>query len=164
MRILHAVLPHPILSLALITAWLWLSGPVTPGSTAQALIIALIIPQVMRRLEPDRSRVRNPLAILRLIGRVGRDVITSNYAVAKIILLNNPKMKSGFIHVPLTLRNRYGLAVLAIIVTSTPGTLWVQYDRRTGELLLHILDLIDPEEWRDLIRDRYESLLLEIFP
>lgn len=164
MRFLRAILPHPILSLALITAWLWLSGAVTAGSTAQALIIGLIIPQVMRRLEPDRSRVRNPLAILRLMGRVGVDVITSNLAVAKVILFQNPKMKSGFIHVPLTLRNRYGLAVLAIILTSTPGTLWVQYDRRTGELLLHVLDLNDPDEWRDQIRDRYESLLLEIFP
>ena len=164
MKILRAILPHPILSLALITAWLWLSGPVTSGSTAQALIIALIIPQVMRRLEPDRSHVRNPLAILRLLGRVAVDVVKSNYAVAKINLFQNPDMKSGFIHVPLQMRNRYGLAVLAIILTSTPGTLWVQYDRRTGELLLHVLDLIDAEEWRDLIRTRYESLLLEIFP
>jgi len=164
MRVLRAILPHPILSLALITAWLWLSGPVTPGSTAQALIIALIIPQVMRRLEPDRSRVRNPMALLRLLGRVAVDVVKSNYHVARIILFQNPKMHSGFIHVPLTLRNRYGLAVLSIILTSTPGTLWVQYDRRTGELLLHVLDLTDAQEWRDLIRDRYETLLLEIFP
>lgn len=164
MKILRAILPHPILSLALITTWLWLSGPVTPGSTAQALIICLIIPQVMRRLEPDRSRVRNPLALIKLMGRVMVDVIQSNYAVAKIILWQKPKLKSGFVHVPLKIRNRYGLAVLAIILTSTPGTLWVQYDRRTGELLLHVLDLIDEQEWRDLIRDRYESLLLEIFP
>lgn len=164
MRILRAILPHPILSLALFTSWLWLSGPVTPGSTAQGLILCLIIPQVMRRLDPERSRVRNPLALIRLMGRVAVDVVQSNYEVAKIILFKKAKLNSGFIHVPLQLRNRYGLAVLAIIVTSTPGTLWVQYDRRTGELLLHVLDLADPQEWRDLIRDRYESLLLEIFP
>jgi multicomponent K+:H+ antiporter subunit E len=164
MKILRAILPHPILTLALITAWLWLSGPVTPGSTAQALIISLIIPQVMRRLEPDRSRIRNPLALLRLMGRVAVDVVRSNYAVTKIILFHNPNLNSDFIYVPLKLRNRFGLAVLAIILTSTPGTLWVQYDRRTGELLLHVLDLIDAEEWRDMIRNRYETLLLEIFP
>ena len=164
MRLFRAVLPHPILSLALIVSWLWLSGPVTPGSTAQALIISLIIPQVMRRLEPDRSRVRNPLAIFKLLGRVAVDVVKSNYAVARIILFHNPNLKSGFVHVPLELRNRYGLAVLAIILTSTPGTLWVQYDRRTGVLLLHVLDLIEGQEWRDIIHKRYESLLLEIFP
>ncbi|MNV61329.1 putative monovalent cation/H+ antiporter subunit E [compost metagenome] len=65
---------------------------------------------------------------------------------------------------PLDLRNRYGLAVLAIILTSTPGTLWVQYDRATGSLLLHVLDLIEEGEWIDLIKGRYERLLLEIFP
>lgn len=164
MRIVRAILPHPILALALLTTWLWLSGPVTPGSLTQGLILALIIPQVMRRLEPDRSRVQNPLAILRLIGRVAVDVVQSNYAVARIILNGRPQRKSGFIHVPLSLRNRYGLAVLAIIVTSTPGTLWVQYDRMTGRLLLHVLDLVEEEEWQRLIKDRYESLLMEIFP
>ena len=71
---------------------------------------------------------------------------------------------SGFIHVPLDLRNRYGLAVLAIILTSTPGTLWVQYDRLSGRLLLHVLDLVEEQEWIDLIKGRYERLLLEIFP
>lgn len=164
MRIIRAIFPHPLLALGLFTAWLWLSGPVTPGSITQGLLIGLIVPHVMRRLEPDRSNIGNPMAVLKLAAYVGVDVIRSNYAVCRIILAGHPERVSGFIHVPLEMRNRYGLAVLAIILTSTPGTLWVQYDRMTGQLLLHVLDLVDEAEWIDLIKNRYESLLLEIFP
>lgn len=162
---IRALLPHPLLALGLFTSWLALSGPISGGDVAVALIAALAIPQVMRRLEPDRSGVRSPGAILRLTGHVAVDVVRSNYAVATIILGRRKRQRvSGFIHVPLDLRNRYGLAVLAIILTSTPGTLWVQYDRPSGRLLLHVLDLIEEQEWIDLIKGRYERLLLEIFP
>lgn len=162
---IRALLPHPLLALGLFATWLLLSGSISAGDVLVALIAALTIPQVMRRLEPDRSGVRSPGAILRLASYVAVDVVRSNYAVATIILgRRRHERVSGFIHVPLDLRNRYGLAVLAIILTSTPGTLWVQYDRPSGRLLLHVLDLVEEQEWIDLIKGRYERLLLEIFP
>lgn len=162
---IRALLPHPLLALGLFATWLLLSGSISAGDVLVALIAALTIPQVMRRLEPDRSGVRSPGAILRLASYVAVDVVRSNYAVATIILgRRRHERLSGFIHVPLDLRNRYGLAVLAIILTSTPGTLWVQYDRPSGRLLLHVLDLVEEQEWIDLIKGRYERLLLEIFP
>lgn len=162
---IRALLPHPLLALGLFATCLLLSGSISAGDVLVALIAALAIPQVMRRLEPDRSGVRSPRAILRLASYVAVDVVRSNYAVATIILGRRKRQRvSGFIHVPLDLRNRYGLAVLAIIVTSTPGTLWVQYDRPSGRLLLHVLDLVEEQDWIDLIKGRYEDLLLEIFP
>ncbi|MNH67420.1 Na(+)/H(+) antiporter subunit E1 [compost metagenome] len=162
---IRALLPHPLLALGLFATCLLLSGSISAGDVLVALIAALAIPQVMRQLEPDRSGVRSPRAILRLASYVAVDVVRSNYAVATIILGRRKRQRvSGFIHVPLDLRNRYGLAVLAIIVTSTPGTLWVQYDRPSGRLLLHVLDLVEEQEWIDLIKGRYERLLLEIFP
>lgn len=161
---IRAVLPHPLLAAGLFATWLLLNGPVSTGDMVVAFLVALTIPQVMRQLEPDRSGVRSPGAILRLASYVAVDVVRSNYAVAAIIMGRRRHIRrSGFIHVPLDLRNRYGLAVLAIILTSTPGTLWVQYDRATGSLLLHVLDLIEEGEWIDLIKGRYERLLLEIF-
>ncbi|PQZ84576.1 Na+/H+ antiporter subunit E [Brevundimonas sp. MYb46] len=162
---MRALLPHPLLALGLFASWLVLSGPISAGDVVLGLVVALAIPQVMRRLEPDRSGVRSPSAILRLASYVAIDVVRSNYAVASIIMGRRRLQRvSGFIHVPLDLRNRYGLAVLAIILTSTPGTLWVQYDRPSGRLLLHVLDLTEEQEWIDLIKGRYERLLLEIFP
>lgn len=162
---IRRLLPHPILSLALAVSWVLLTRSTTPATLIGAVLIGLTVPFVMRSLEPDRSSVRAPLAILKLSGLVIVDVLRSNYAVATIILGRRRRDRvSGFIQVPLDMSNRYGLAVLAIILTCTPGTLWVQYDAASGRLLLHVLDLVDESEWVHLIKNRYESLLMRIFP
>ncbi len=161
---MKAILPHPILSLGLFAASILLSASVAPPSLVLAAAAAILIPRVMRLLGAEAVRVRRPLSILKLAGLVSIDVLRSNWAVAQIILAGRRRERvSGFIHVPLALSDRYGLAVLAIILTSTPGTLWVEYEAATGRLLLHVLDLVDEEVWIRLIKDRYECRLMEIF-
>ena len=56
-----------------------------------------------------------------------------------------------------------GLAILAVIVTSTPGSAWLEYDSSRNSVFIHVLDLVDEDQWRDLLKARYEKLLLEIF-
>ena len=53
--------------------------------------------------------------------------------------------------------------MLSIIITSTPGTIWMNYDAAKGTLLLHVLDLVDETVWIRTIKGRYERLLMEIF-
>ncbi|WP_404415594.1 Na+/H+ antiporter subunit E [Brevundimonas vesicularis] len=161
---MRRVLPYPILSLGLFVASILLSASVAPPSLALAVLLALLAPIIMLALGVDRVRVRAPMAIMRLAIDVIGDIVRSNWAVSHIILgRRRHERTSGFIHIPLDLRDRYGLAVLAIIITSTPGTLWVEYESATGRLLLHVLDLVDEETWVRLIKDRYERRLMEIF-
>jgi multicomponent K+:H+ antiporter subunit E len=161
---MRRVLPHPILSLGLFVASILLSASVAPPSLALAVLLALLAPIIMLALGVDRVRVKAPMAIVRLAIDVVGDIVRSNWAVSHIILgRRRHERTSGFIHIPLDLRDRYGLAVLAIIITSTPGTLWVEYESATGRLLLHVLDLVDEETWVRLIKDRYERRLMEIF-
>jgi multicomponent K+:H+ antiporter subunit E len=91
--------------------------------------------------------------------------VRSNFAVARIVLagLGGRKVHSGFVKIPLTLTDPHGLAVLAVIVTSTPGTVWVDHDAATSTLTVHVLDLVDESAWVAWIKDTYERLLLEIF-
>lgn len=161
---MRRVLPYPILSLGLFVASILLSASVAPPSLALAVLLALLAPVIMLALGVDRVRVKSPMAIVRLAIDVVGDIVRSNWAVSHIILgRRRYERTSGFIHIPLDLRDRYGLAVLAIIITSTPGTLWVEYEAATGRLLLHVLDLVDEETWVRLIKDRYERRLMEIF-
>lgn len=161
---MRRILPYPILSLGLFVASILLSASVAPPSLALAVLLALLAPTIMLALGVDRVRVKAPIAIIRLAINVVGDIVRSNWAVSHIILgRRRHERTSGFIHIPLDLRDRYGLAVLAIIITSTPGTLWVEYESATGRLLLHVLDLVDEETWVRLIKDRYERRLMEIF-
>jgi len=163
---IRAVLPHPILSLGLFGASLLLSGSTAPPSLALALLMALAAPQIMRVLDVEPVRLRKPLTLLSFAVVVTRDIIRSNWEVALVVLGLNPsgdKRVSGFVHIPLEMRDRYGLAVLAVVITSTPGTIWVEYEDATGVLLLHILDLKDGDDWAERIKNRYERRLMEIF-
>jgi multicomponent K+:H+ antiporter subunit E len=91
------------------------------------------------------------------------DVWRSNVAVARLILLpGRHRPVSGFVTVPLELREPAALAILACILTCTPGTAWVEYDSTANKLLIHVLDLVDEAHWIDLIKNRYERMLLEI--
>ncbi len=65
--------------------------------------------------------------------------------------------------VPLLLESRSALAVLACILSVTPGTVWIAYNRKSSELLLHVLDFEDGYNYQQFIKQRYEQLLLEIF-
>ncbi len=161
---MNRVLPHPVLSAALTVTWLLLNAPLTPGTGLLALAVGLLVPAVMRALRPDAVRIRAPGALLRLIGIVAYDMVLSNLDVARIILgLRRGERRTGYVTIPLDLRDPFALTILSVMLTATPGTLWVQYDSDTRTLLLHVLDLTDGDDWVRRIKTRYERPLMEIF-
>jgi multicomponent K+:H+ antiporter subunit E len=84
--------------------------------------------------------------------------------VARIVLgLGRAQRSAGFLALPLELRHPGGLAVVACIITATPGTSWVRYDSAANVVTIHVLDLVDADDWIRLFKQRYERLLMEIF-
>jgi len=157
-------LPFPLLTAALLALWLLLTGSVAPGAIVLGGVLALGAGKALTALDPPKSRFRRPRAALRLALVVLAEIVRSNWAVARIILRPVARhRRSGFVRIPLDMRAPYGLAALACIITATPGTLWVEYDSADNTMLLHVLDLIDEEEWVRIIKDRYETRLMEIF-
>lgn len=159
---MRQILPYPLLALSLFVMWIllntWSAGHVLLG-----LVIAVAASQVMLALEPAKPRMKRWYLLPKLVFIVIADIWRSNLAVSRLILRRDQsKRESGFIVVPLKLRNRTGLAILACILTSTPGTAWVEYDSSRSTAMLHVFDLVDEAYWVDLIRNRYERLLLEI--
>ncbi|MDR5651692.1 Na+/H+ antiporter subunit E [Ruixingdingia sedimenti] len=158
------LVPHPLLSLALVLMWLLLTR-FSLGHLLLGVVIALIAGWALGKVEPERPRLRRIWPLIRLMGIVSVDIIRSNIAVAGLILTRgrHGARKSAFVDIPLRLDDPVPLALLAMIITATPGTAWLEHDPDTGVLILHVFDVIDEDEWRHLIRDRYESLLLEAF-
>ena len=153
------------LFLALLALWLILNESFAAGHVLLGAVLALGGVAVYSRLEPAANRVRNrPLAALQLLALVFADIVRSNVAVARIVLgLGAGQRNAGFLALPLELRHPGGLAVVACIITATPGTIWMSYEPRERILLIHVFDLIDETEWIRTITDRYARPLQEIF-
>ncbi|MBV0890941.1 Na+/H+ antiporter subunit E [Paracoccus sp. Z118] len=156
--------PHPLLTVIIAVLFLVLTG-LSAGQFVLAIAVGIAGGFGYSRLTPDRVRLRRPDLIGLLFGRVVLDIIRSNYAVARLILSEgrDGRRRSGFVRIPLDLTEPNALAILAIIVTSTPGTAWVEHDPADNHLLLHVFDLLEDDDWIHIIKSRYEALLLEIF-
>jgi len=159
---LRTLLPYPLLALGLALMWLLLSG-VSRGSVVVAVAVALIGTQALKLLGEASPQIRRWVAIPQFAWVMFHDIVLSNIAVTRILLFGSRTRKAGFVNVPLQMRSPSGLALLAIVVTSTPGTAWVDYNVARNELLIHVFDLVDEDEWVRTIQNRYERLLREIF-
>jgi multicomponent K+:H+ antiporter subunit E len=157
------LLPFPMASASVLVLWLLLNQSLSPGHILLGGAIALVAGWALSTLDPPRARPRRLGVLVRLAVLVVADIIRSNVAVAGIILGFERRRSPGFMEIPLELRDPYGLAMLACIITSTPGTLWVDFNEASGTLTIHVLDLVDQTEWVRTIKGRYERLLLEIF-
>ncbi len=157
------LLPYPLLTLSILIMWMVLNG-FSLGQGLIGVIVGLFGGFLMRLLQPEKVHIHSWSAIVRLFFRVFIDVTTSNITVARHILFGGIKRhNSGFITIPLTLKNRTGLAVLSCIMTASPGTAWISYNSKNNDLLIHVLDLSDGQDWEKFIKRRYETLLMEIF-
>ena len=157
-------LPFPVVAAALLVMWLILVGSAAVGTIWLGLVLALTGVRLLLALRPEHTRLRRPFVAMDLAWIVLIEVIRSNNAVARLILAPGMRGRtSGFVRIPLDMRNPYGLAALACIVTATPGTVWAEYNSAEGTMLLHVLDLINEERWIRIIKDRYERRLMEIF-
>ena len=148
----------------LVAMWLALNETLSPGQAVIGACVALAAVRGLVALQVPRMRVRSAGRAVVLMAIVLIDIVRSNVAVARVVV--RPASRRGhaaFVDIPLELRDPVALAALGCIITSTPGTAWSGYDAASGILTLHVLDLIDANEMRRVIKNRYERRLMEIF-
>jgi multicomponent K+:H+ antiporter subunit E len=158
------LIPFPVASGGLFALWLLLNQTFSIGHILLGGVIAVVGGWTLAALELPKTRLQRIGVMARLAAVVLIDIVRSNIAVAGLILdLKRSRRTAGFVEIPLELRNPYGLAALACIITSTPGTIWVDFDEARGLLTIHVLDLTDRDDVVNAIKGRYERRLLEIF-
>jgi multicomponent K+:H+ antiporter subunit E len=157
------LIPAPLLSAALFVGWLLLVGSVSLGHVMLATVLAIVIPMWSERLRPERARIGGWGTIVRLTLVVLFDIVASAWTVAKQILGPEDRIHPGFVWVPLTIRDPYGTASLASIITMTPGTLSVDLTPDHRHLLVHALHVDDADVLVAAIKSRYERPLIAIF-
>jgi multicomponent K+:H+ antiporter subunit E len=155
----------PVLIGVLVVMWLLMNETLALAQIAAGVALAVALALASAGMRPLQPHLKRGYLILGLLLVVLWDIVRSNFAVARIVLglARGREIEPGFLQVPLELHDPHGLAVLAAIVSSTPGTVWVDLAPDGSRVTLHVLDLKDKAEWIDLIKHRYERPLLRIF-
>ncbi|WP_444437961.1 Na+/H+ antiporter subunit E [Pseudomonas sp. A6] len=160
---IRRLLPHPLLSLCLLLGWVLLVDDFSFGHWLLGAGLGLALPLLCRDMLLAPLRIRRPGPLLRFIGLVLYDIVMANLQVARLVLGPTSKLQPGFVEVPLELREDLPIAILASVITLTPGTVSADLSADRRSLLVHGLDVPDPQALVADIKARYEAPLKEVF-
>ena len=156
-------LPYPVISAMLLATWLLLNQSFSVAHVLLGGVFAAAGAWILVRLEAPPLIFKRLWILVRLGLEVAMDMTRSNFRVARLTLKDKRDRTPGFVRIQLSVRSHYSLALLACIITATPGTSWVAYEPASNVLVIHVLDLVDDDDWGEIIKVRYEGLLKEIF-
>ncbi len=115
---------------------------------------------ILPSLHSSHINLKSSCQFLRLLLYVFFDIFKSSIALIYSILYRN--YSPDFVFLPIKIRNPYGIAILACIITYIPGTIWVGISQNYV-LALHVLDSRNKEKLINSIKQRYEKYLMELF-
>lgn len=159
---LTRIFPHPALSLLLGLSWLVLSHSLALVHLLTAVLLGWLLPRLLRGFLTPPSALHWP-TVLRLTAVVLWDIVMSNITVARITLGSLKKIQPAWVPVALASEHPQVNALLASIITMTPGTVSAVLYAQRREILVHALNCDDPAALARDIQQRYEAPLLRIF-
>ena len=118
-------------------AWALLTGDFHPGNVGFGLLAAVAALAVARPLgTPGFARVR-PARLPGFVAYFAWQVLLSNLRMVRAVLSPLRRLRAAIVAVPLVLDREDEIALLANLITLTPGTVTVEAD--AAEFLVHAL-------------------------
>lgn len=154
---------HPARSLLVAATWLLLRQSLALPDLITAAVLGLLLPRVVHGFLGQDPGPRRWGRVLHLAGVVLWDIVVSNVVVARTVLSPWARPQPAWLELPYTLQHPGAVALLASIVTMTPGTVSCEVDEARQVLVVHLLDGADPAAAGAQIHQRYEAALKEIF-
>lgn len=161
---MRRLFPRPAMTLMLGIIWMFLNNSVTAGSFLLGLFFGWLIPFTVGPILLERAPSWKPLKLAKLMLIVLGDILLNNFRVAKLHLGPTSALRPAFLEVPIDLQNDTAISILVSIVSTTPGTISADLSGNKRSLLVHGLDVPDPDEIIREIKERYEAPLKEIYP
>lgn len=165
-----ALIRHPILWLVFAVLWMVLQDAYTydyffAGLGTGALVFLLFPTPEVRVIRFD---IRGPGDFFPWLFRASRlvlyfiwELLKSNWAVGLIVLKPKLHLTPGILAMPLQVRQPGQIALLANLITLTPGTISMGVSRDNSVLYIHCIDATDPEGALAACR-RFEELILGV--
>ncbi|EKE83630.1 Na+/H+ antiporter subunit E [Idiomarina xiamenensis] len=155
--------PAPVLSLILLVIWALLFNSLDAGVLVLGAVFALLVPILLQPAKTDHPTIKKPFKAFLYVLQLFYDIVIANFKISVVIIGYRHRIKPALIEFPLTLKDELPVTILASTISLTPGTISAEITRGRKALLIHSLNVKDPEAMIKEIRERYEVKLQEIF-
>jgi multicomponent Na+:H+ antiporter subunit E len=144
-------------------AWMALTGDWSLPALAFSCALGWLLLRLVRPLGGEGFRRVRLARLPGFLAYVLKEVVVANLRVAAAVIAPAGRLRPAIVAVPLTLDRDAEIALLANLITLTPGTLSldVSPDRRT--LYVHAMATTSPENLRQEIQQGFERRILEVF-
>ena len=144
-------------------AWVAVTGILSALNLAFGFVLGALALSLIREQVGSVGYLSRLRRIASLFGLFLYELVASAFRVAKLVLSPDMDLAPGIFAYPLKLRRDQEIALLANMITLTPGTLSVDVseDRRT--LFVHAMDCRDPDAARADIANGFERKIMEAF-
>lgn len=150
--------------IALLVFWVLLVNEISAGQLLMGALLAGAVTFFARTsIGAEPLPPRRLGAAVRLAMLFAYDIVAANVAVARAVLSPRLPIAPRLVRVPLDIGEPKAIALLAAMVTLTPGTVSVGIDATSRTLDVHVLLAADPEAVARDIKSRYEARIREIF-
>ena len=160
--LLQRWLPHPLVSVIVAASWVMLAHNMEAGTLLMALFLAILIPRIVAPFIDYTPNIQW-IPAMHLFWVVVWDIIVANIKVAILVLGPTKNLHPKWFRVPLDTEHEEVNALLAMIITTTPGTVSAGIDQDRGDILVHALSTDDEAAEIETIKQRYEQPLIKIF-
>ncbi|QUS57222.1 Na+/H+ antiporter subunit E [Pseudovibrio brasiliensis] len=152
-----------LMNLLLAAAWGAVTGSFTPLNLIFGFVLSSIALFLIREQIAFRDYFQRGGKVVILAGSFFKELVLSSWRVLMIVIRPKIKLHPGIIAVPLSVTEDFEITLLANMVTLTPGTLSVDVSEDRKVLFVHCLNVPDPEETIDGIKNGFERQILEAF-
>lgn len=143
--------------------WALLTGHFTLENLLSGYVIGFVLLWILRRAFAGTSYFPKVRKALSFFIAFLWELFRANLSVARTVLLERREdIRPAFIGIPLEARTDAEIALLANLITLTPGTLSLDVSEDRRVLYIHTLDVEDVDALRVEIKRSLERRLLEV--
>ena len=152
-----------LVNILLALAWAAVTGSLALANLVFGFFVAACALAMLRHEAGPVRYLERAWHLAALGGLFVRELVISGLRVAVIALRPSLPLRPGIIACPLRVRRDFEIALLANLITLTPGTLslFVSKDHKT--LYVHAIDVPDEAQLIADIREGFERKIMEAF-
>jgi len=151
-----------IIHLIIACMWMLLNESYSFSSFFAGFLVGIVLLYLFRRFLPGSFYLRRWFMIFGLLILFIKELIKSNIDIVKLVYKRQPEVEPGIFALPIDLEKDWEIALLANLITLTPGTLSIAVSRDHSVIYVHAMHIDTIEESINSIKNSFERAILEV--